>query len=108
MSRTFEGLSRYPDEPGWKEPTTSRDAAAKIRPSTNALYADILREIDAAGDRGLTSDEAAAKLGQSVLLIRPRFSELGPRHQGKIEKTGERRKNESGLVAAAWRIRRTA
>ena len=108
MSRTFEGLSRYPDEPGWKEPTTSRDAAAKIKPSTEALYADILREIGLAGDLGLTADETAGKLGQSVLLIRPRFTELGPRHQGKIEKTGERRKNESGLAAAAWRIRRQA
>lgn len=106
MSRTFEGLSQYPDSPGFKEPTTSRDAAIRIKPATEALYADILRQIELAGDRGLTADEAAARLGHSVLLIRPRFSELGPRHQGKIEKTGERRKNESGLAAAAWRIKR--
>ncbi|OFX05669.1 MAG: hypothetical protein A3E78_03225 [Alphaproteobacteria bacterium RIFCSPHIGHO2_12_FULL_63_12] len=92
--------------PGFKEPTTSRDAAAKIRPSTEALQADILREIELAGELGLTPDEAAAKLRRSVLMIRPRFTELGPRHQGKIEKTGERRKNETGLAAAAYRIRR--
>lgn len=108
MSRTFEGLSKYPDSPGWTEPTTSREAATKIKPAMKTLYADILREIDLAGDRGLTTDEAADKLDQNILLIRPRFSELGPRHQGKIEKTGERRKNESGLSAAAWRIRRPA
>ena len=108
MSRTAEGLmgDYYPGTPGFKEPTTSREAARKIRPATAALYEDILREIGLAGDRGLTADETADKLGKSVLLIRPRFTELGPKHLGKIEKTGERRTNESGMAASVWRTKR--
>ena len=50
---------------------------------------------------GLTADEIAAKLGESVLAVRPRVSELF--HAGLIEKTGERRPNASGLNAYVWK-----
>jgi DNA-binding IclR family transcriptional regulator len=50
---------------------------------------------------GLTADEIAAKLGESVLAVRPRVSELF--HAGLIEKTGERRPNASGLNAHVWK-----
>ena len=50
---------------------------------------------------GLTADEIAARLGQSVLAVRPRVSELF--HAGLIEKTGERRSNASGLSAHVWK-----
>ena len=49
----------------------------------------------------MTADEIAAKLGQSVLAVRPRVSELF--HAGLIEKTGERRPNASGLNAYVWK-----
>jgi hypothetical protein len=95
----------YPAVPGYTEPTTSKLAARKIQPKTEALYADILTVLRLSGARGLTPDETAAMLGKSVLLIRPRFTELGPKHFNKIEKTGDRRTNESGMSASVWRIR---
>jgi len=50
---------------------------------------------------GLTADEIAAALDESVLAVRPRVSELF--HAGLIEKTGERRRNHSGLCAHVWK-----
>mgnify|MGYP000322982922 CR=1 FL=1 len=46
---------------------------------------------------GLTADECAAVLGESVLSIRPRFSEL--LGAGLIRETGQRRRNASGKMA---------
>jgi hypothetical protein len=94
----------YPAAPGFKEPTTSRDVALVIAANAAFLRDRILAVIAGSGVRGLTPDEAATILEESVLAIRPRFSELGPKHAGKIVKTGERRANKSGLKANAWRI----
>lgn len=48
----------------------------------------------------LTADEAAVLMSESVLSVRPRFSEL---HKGGlILDTGSRRSNESGKSAAVW------
>jgi predicted ArsR family transcriptional regulator len=58
-------------------------------------------EVLASTPSGLTADEIAAKLDESVLAVRPRVSELF--HAGLIEKTGERRRNESGLNAHVWK-----
>jgi len=55
----------------------------------------------AATPAGLTADEIAARLGESVLAVRPRISELF--HAGVIEKTGDRRPNASGLSAHVWK-----
>jgi DNA-binding transcriptional ArsR family regulator len=54
----------------------------------------------AAAPSGFTADEIAERLGESVLAVRPRVSELF--HAGLIEKTGERRRNQSGLSAHVW------
>jgi predicted ArsR family transcriptional regulator len=55
----------------------------------------------AAAPGGLTADEIAAALDESVLAVRPRVSELF--HAGLIEKTGDRRPNASGLCAHVWK-----
>jgi hypothetical protein len=49
----------------------------------------------------MTADECAAVMGVDILSIRPRFSELLQRDA--ITKTGERRPNKSGSLAAVWR-----
>ena len=56
----------------------------------------------AATPAGLTADEIAARLDESVLAVRPRVSELF--HAGLIAKTGERRPNASGLAAHVWKM----
>jgi len=53
---------------------------------------------------GLTTDECAERLGETVLSIRPRFTELAAK--GEIEDSGIRRKNASGRSATVWRIAR--
>jgi hypothetical protein len=105
MSRISEVLHAAPYGvlPGHKEPTTSRDAARTMGGTAALLRERVLVAVIAAGERGLTPDETATILGESVLAIRPRFSELGPKHYGLITPTGERRRNESGLLAKAWR-----
>jgi predicted ArsR family transcriptional regulator len=61
----------------------------------------LVLEVLAATPSGLSADEIAATLDESVLAVRPRVSELF--HAGLIEKTGERRRNRSGLSAHVWK-----
>jgi predicted ArsR family transcriptional regulator len=94
----------YPNHPGFKASGTSQDAAdnmAEHAPTLRERVESILRKWGA-----MTTDEVAGVLGVSVLAVRPRFSEL--MKMGKIEQTGERRKNASGMSASVWRIKPTA
>jgi hypothetical protein len=67
------------------------------------LRAECLREIKRCW-MGCTADECAGYLGETILSIRPRFSEL--RAFGLIEDTGDRRLNDSGRRATVWRATR--
>lgn len=104
MSRIAEshlGDKPYPDSPGFKERGTSRDAAMAARPAAADLRSRCLGAIARAGDAGMTADQVAAALAASVLGVRPRISELASLRE--IERTGERRPNASGIMAAVWR-----
>jgi predicted ArsR family transcriptional regulator len=93
----MQSENRYPARPGYKTGDTSAQAAQKIAPKAETLREAvflILRK------QCLTADEVAARLGESVLSIRPRLSELAA--QNLIEWTGERRKNASGMSARVW------
>jgi len=87
----------YPSLPGHQGADTSLEAAICIAPSAQALRNRCL-ELVKRGD--CTADEAAAALGETVLAIRPRFSELFRLRE--IHPTGRRRKNISGLSARVW------
>lgn len=108
MGRISESLDpsafgvTYPDRAGYRENTTSRDAAKKADGRAGALRSRIL-ELLMRHPAGLTSDETATMLGETVLSVRPRFSEL--RQLGHVERTGERRQNASGLNAHVFRAR---
>ena len=97
---------RYPTSPGFKAQGTSRDAASAMKRKAENLRTLVLAVLEQYGPRGLTADEAAANINMSPLAIRPRFTELGPKHFDKIERTGERRWNLSGLKATVWRVKR--
>lgn len=89
----------YPDRPGYKEPTTSREAAesmVKTAPRLRDLCRQALRQGPA------TADEIAGRLDMSILAVRPRITELY--HAGLIAETGERRPNGSGRNAKVWRL----
>ena len=84
------------------EASATGDAARSNVGRTERLRALVL-EVLGAAPGGLTADEIAAKLAASVLAVRPRVSELF--HAARIEKTGERRRNQSGLAAHVWKNR---
>ena len=98
MGEIAAGL--YPDGlPGWKTPGTSRDAAKAMRSRSETLR-DKIMAIIGYYPADLTPDEASEALNESVLAIRPRFSEL--KKLGLIKPSGNRRHNSSGLMAKAW------
>lgn len=105
MSKIAEAMNpeaygvTYPRSPGSKRTDTSRSAARSVAGSAQAMQARVL---DLLRLQDMTTDEAAAELGASVLAIRPRFSEL--RAIGKIIDSGKRRRNESGRSAIVWRL----
>lgn len=84
---------RYPQRAGHKVAGTSQEAADAIEGNGRAakLRAAVLGYY--ANHTG-TPDEAAAYLGESILSIRPRCSELLT--QGKLYRTGERRASSEG------------
>lgn len=91
-------LFTYPHAPGAQDRDTSRAAAedaAETAPTLRAKALTILQHSE-----GLTADQVAAKLGKSILSIRPRVAELA--RMGKVRDTGERRPNISGKQAIVW------
>ncbi len=92
-------LPLYPEAAGFKERGgTSEDAAATVNAET--LRAEVL---ECLGGHDLTADECAGELAESVLSIRPRFSELFK--MGRIVKTETRRPNRSGKMATVWALK---
>lgn len=101
MTMPQPDLFSYPRFAGWKEETTSRDAAVAIEASGQAATVRAaLMELFAA-DITDTADGMAARLGLNILSVRPRVSELA--RQGLIERTGERRLSSQRVMAAVWR-----
>lgn len=94
--------AQYPHAPGFRDPSTSREAAVKMKSRAETLRdkaLELLRDHPA----GLTVHEAAALAEVTVPAIQPRFSELVA--MGKIKRSDERRRNASGMSAAVWVIR---
>ena len=89
--------------PNARSPGDALQATARTNVGRTERLRALVLEVLAAAPDGLTADEIAAKLAASVLAVRPRVSELF--HAAKIEKTGERRLNESGLAAHVWKKR---
>ena len=85
----------YPHRPGFKTGGTSRDAAEQIdRTGASVIRERVLIAIRKAGSRGLTPDEAAGVIGETLFNARPRCIEL--KAQLLIKTNGLRRSNASG------------
>jgi len=93
-------LFSYPTTPGYQHRDTSRAAATAIAPIAKTLRDKAFAEIIASGQHGLTADQVAARLGRSIMSVRPRLSELVELRT--IRDTGKRRPNESGRPAIVW------
>ena len=93
----FGAAPVYPDRPGFKEDDTSREAAEAMAPRAGTLRASVYDYIR--DHPHFTADEIALALGESILAIRPRVTEL--RVQGLIKNDG-RGVNASGRAAHLW------
>jgi predicted ArsR family transcriptional regulator len=91
-------LFAYPHAPGAQDTDTSRAAASDAAATAPRLRGKALAILERSN--GLTADQVAARLGLSILSIRPRCTELS--RLGKIRDTGERRRNASGKNAIVW------
>lgn len=99
-------LFTYPHHAGFKDITTSREAAEAIeatgRAGTLAHY--VLCQYRSGLE--LTADEVADRLEESPLSIRPRVSQLFK--VGLIERTGARRMAAGGRPSHVYRLKVTA
>lgn len=90
-------LFDYPHAPGFKDRDTAKAAAESMAGTAPLLRQRCLEALHTPA----TADEVAARLGISILSVRPRMTEL--LRMEKIEETGERRANASGRSAKVWR-----
>ena len=91
----------YPNTAGFRNTDTSKKAAKDVNKRVSYLQLTILDLLQDIGD--MTADECAKFANESVLTIRPRFSEL--KLLGKIKDTEIRRKNDSGKTAAVFTVK---
>jgi hypothetical protein len=91
---------QYPDAPGARAIGTSQDAADAMAEDAPLLRSRALATLRRLG--GMTADEVAAAMGETVLSIRPRISEL--HLAGEVRDSGARRTNASGKRAIVWAI----
>lgn len=95
-------MLNYPHIPGHKVLGTSLDAAVSMESRAGTLRKLVLDTLRNSPLRvtGWTADEMAEYLNESILSIRPRFTEL--KQLNEIHDTGVRRKNLSGRNAVVW------
>lgn len=98
MTAAIGHHAHYPHAAGYKDCDTSKKAAETI--DANRLRGQCLHALKVMG--AATSDAVADYLDESVLSIRPRFTELSK--LGKIIDTGQRRPNRSGRHAKVWSL----
>jgi hypothetical protein len=92
----------YVNDVGFKKRDTSYNAAKDMsaRGRAGTLRRSVLNLLKF-HKKGLTADECAAALNETVLAIRPRVSELVS--YGILIDTGGRRPNDSGKKAIVWK-----
>jgi hypothetical protein len=91
----------YPDVPGWKAEGPSHDAAKAVTGRAKTLRDRTYRFLQEQYPNAYSADQIAARLGETILSVRPRVSEL---HKAQlIEAVAVRSKNQSGMTANCWR-----
>jgi hypothetical protein len=93
-------MNTYPIQAGFKERGATSEAAAKAIEPTCARLG--IRVLQALREHPRTADEVAETIGETILAVRPRVSQLY--RQGIIRKSGDRRLNASGLGAHVWEL----
>jgi len=89
----------YPHAPGFKARSTAKAAAEAMAPKAQSLRA---RVFDALKEKADTPEGVAARIGEPVMNVRPRCSELAARNM--IADTGQRREAMGGRQAIVWAV----
>jgi len=92
---------KYPMSPGYKEHSTSKEAATKVASRSRKLRERTLDAIKRKHSYGATPEEVSEILNESILSIRPRFTEL--KIMNFIYDSGLRRKNSFNSNTKVWR-----
>lgn len=101
MTDLFTWGETYPQRAGWKETTTSKEAALAIEAKGRAAtLRDAVLAFFKAGKEA-TADEVADAMGENPLSIRPRVAEL--KAAGLLIQTGARRKSSTGRSSHVWK-----
>lgn len=110
QAELFDTLNPEPDpEPIWgapvarnTDPQTAHQAAEHAAMRAGTMRALALRELAAAGDRGLTDFELAHRTRSQQTSIGKRRGELV--RMGLVESAGSTRPSPSGSPAMVWRV----
>ena len=98
---TSPPVTTEPDPPvGAHHPSTSFDAAERVKPHAATQRQRIHEYLCACGASGATDEQIANALGLSGNTVRPRRGELAA--QGRVVWTGQHRPTHSGCRARVW------
>ena len=93
-------FDRYPNAPGYSNPTTSKDAAESVKPTASAIRVRILAELQVRGSTGATCDELEQAMDLSHQTASARLREMALK--GAIVDSGNKRSTRSGRAAIVW------
>lgn len=88
----------YPDAPGYSNETTSKAAAASIKPDLGRLQQRVFDHIQA---RPSTAREVEDALSMRTQTVTARIRELVLKN--KLVDSGEKRETDSGRKAIVWK-----
>jgi predicted ArsR family transcriptional regulator len=91
----------YPDRPGWKARDASLEAAYAVARHATTLRERVHSFLQDRYPAVFSADQIADSLGETILSVRPRVSEL--KKMGAIEAVSQRHQNRSGMSAHCWR-----
>lgn len=91
---------KYPETPGYSNPSTSKDAAKSMERKASALRLRVLAELQVRGDTGATCDELERALQLSHQTASARLREMALAKS--IVDSGAKRATRSGRKAIVW------
>lgn len=92
--------SGYPDRPGFKARETAKAAADAMAPKEKSLRARVFDELRKGPG---TPEELALRLGEPLMNVRPRLSQLSA--ADLVEDSGERGPADGGRKSIRWRVK---
>lgn len=89
----------YPDQPGYKNETTSKHAAERVKPRAGQIREIVMTSLKRAGPA--TAEQMADRLSLPFASVQPRFSEL--KEKGRVQDSGQRGTTRLGSKCIIWK-----